>query len=402
MSAIPDEIRDLFPLRVRPPGDDPRPRVLNIVGKAQDKQDETVGDDVPDDGATATSDAHARRLSPTRAIPWECLPDPPEDERPIVQQVAYLERKGAKAYGRSGCVTRLKRALEALCGGRWTSQRLVKEMQASGWRFAADDESVARQLSRLESGMTRIDEMLVVMLARTFGVELDDLVFMHDVCEEGDSVDRGNPISALEEERNTRLHAALRGYEVTLAPLGDEASCRQLAMDIANPAAEKELRPPYRTAADDVPRERWPDALRHLDDSLSDRTAPLDQLARDLQRAVGSLERAGFRAAFGRHIRVVDSPRQSYLPQPGDPERCVTVVVSHAPGDPRVHVGLLPSWRRRPTWREECLHEGDLSVVPGIRKDIAWCGHWEGRWFPFLPLDAPDWLKQEAERRAGV
>ena len=399
MSAVPDDIRDLFPLRVRPPGDVPRPRVLNVVG---DPEEEILVDDVLDGGAAATNGVRTQNLSPMRALPWDSLPEPPEDERPIVQEVAEREEHGATAHGRKGCISGLKRSLSALCGGKWTNPRLIKKMDESGLPPAyASTSAAARQLVRLEAGDERIGAGLVVQIARTFGVELDELVFTHEVYGRKDSVGQRNPIAALEEERDARLHEALRRYEVTLAPLGDEESYRKLATDIANPAAERELRHPWQTAGSTAPRDRWPEALRRLEDSLSDQAAELHQLAVDLRKAVGDLERAGYRAAFGRHIRVVDPPERSFLPRPGDPMRRTTVVVSPKPGDTRVHVDLLPSWHRRPTWREELLREGDLSVVPEIREDIAWCGHWEGRWFRFLPLDVPDWLRQAVERHAA-
>lgn len=400
MSAVPDDIRHLFPWQVRPSGDVPRPRVLNVVGNPED---EGAKDDVPDDAAPATGDALARRLSPSRASDWDSLREPPEDERPIVQEVAEREERGATAHGRAGCVSGLKRSLSALCGGKWTNPRLIKRMDESGLPPAyVSTDAAARQLVRLEAGDERIGAGLVVQIARTFGVELDELVFTHEVYGRKDSVGRSNPIDALEEERDARLREALRRYEVTLAPLGDEESYRKLATDIANPAAERELRHPWQTAGSTAPRDRWPEALRRLEDSLSDQAAELDRLAVDLRKAVGDLGRAGYRAAFGRHICVVDPPERSFLPRPGDPMRRTTVVVSPERGDTRVHVDLLPSWHRRPTWREELLREGDLSVVPEIREDIAWCGHWEGRWFRFLPLDVPDWLRQAVERHAAA
>jgi hypothetical protein len=364
---------------------------------------EAVEDDDPGDGATTTDDVRARRHSPTRAIDWECLPEPPERLRPVVQKVQWRRDYGAKAHGKFECIKRLKRALETLRPGKWSNQRLIREMRASPWRLTADDEAIARQLVRLESGTHRVDAKLVVALARTFGVELDDLVFTHEVCRAGDSAGQDNPIAELEEERNAKYYAALRRYEVALAPLGDKESCHRLAIDVATPAVERRWKHPYRTAADDVPRDRWPEALRRLGRLLLGK-APPDRLAADLRVAVGDLERCDLRVGVGRHIQVVGPDLTALFssPPPGDPVRRVTVVVSPAPGDTRVHVDLLPSSRLRPTWREESLDEGDLSVVPQIRRDIAWCGHWEGRWFPFLPLDAPDWLKRAAEQRAAA
>jgi hypothetical protein len=257
---------------------------------------------------------------------------------------------------------------------------------------------VFKQLGRLEKGEERIDADLVVRIARTFGVELNDLVFTHEVCCGEGGVGRDNPIAALEEERDDKFEAALQQYRVALAPLGGEESFRRLAADIADPGTEKEPRYPWQTAGSAVPRDRWPDAVRRLEDLLCDRTTPVDRLAADLREAAGGLERAGYRVGVGRHIGVEDGPDKLL----GEPVRRVTVVVSAEPGDVDVQVDLLPSLQCKPTWREERLMMGDRSVVPEIRRDIAWCGHWEGRWFPYLPLDAPDWLKEKAERRAGV
>src|SRR5918998_409823 len=96
---------------------------------------------------------------------------------------------------------------------RRTSGRSCR--RSPGGKTAAD-----RQLVRLEDGKERIGADLVVQIARTFGVELDELVFTHEVYGRKDSVGQRNPIAALEEERDARLHEALRRYEVTLAPLG--------------------------------------------------------------------------------------------------------------------------------------------------------------------------------------
>lgn len=400
MGAIPDDISDLFPLRVRPPGDDRRLRILYVVGNPKD---EIAEDDDPDDGAALLNAADMRRLSLKPGAIWRSLPEQAEHERPIVQEVPWRRDYGAKAHGRSGCITRLKRALEALRGGKWTNTRIVDEMKASGWRFEADDHvSIARQLSRLEAGTHRVDEMLVVAIARTLAVELDDLVFTHEVFRGEDRAGQGNPIAALAEERDAKFDAALRRYDVTLAPLVDDESYSRLAKDIADPAIAKGWRHPYRNYPDDVPRHRWPEALRRLQGLLLDKKAPVDRLAAELQAVVGALDQCDLRVGVGRHIRVVGLADQYTNPPPGDPVRRVTVVVSAKPGDTLVHVDLLSSSRNRPTWREERLDEGDLSVVPEIRSDIAWCGHWEGRWFRALPLDAPDWLWRAAERRAGV
>lgn len=365
-----EDISDLFPRRFRVWEDDRRPDILNVEGNPKD--DDVLDEDDPATGAGAPEDDF-----------WLKRRSLPDRERPVVQNVRFRRDYGRKTHGRRGCITALKRALEVRVGGRWSNPRLIEAMEKDGHRFA-DPASVDRQLQRLNAGVRRVDAALAVRLAGAFGVPLDDLVFTHEVCVAEDRADEANPIAELENARRERLERRLRNYEVRLTPLGDNEARRELAADIADLYTDRELRHPWRSSAGEAPRRKLPPALRRLSRLLDDKEAPSDRLVDGMRAAEAGLERLGLVVKVGRHIGVnsFDTVSRS--------ERRVTVVVAPAPGPDCIQVDLFPSYCARPTEREEVLDEGDRSVVRWIREDIAWCGHWEGRWFPTLPLDGAD------------
>jgi hypothetical protein len=119
----------------------------------------------------------------------------------------------------------------------------------------------------------------------------------------------------------------------------------------------------------------------------------LPSLTNELRSIVGRVEQAGFIAKLGRYISVART-RSGYASGLINPVRCVTVVIAPNPGDDHTSVDLLASYELGTTVREALLAEGDTTVSREIRNDIEWCGHWEGRWFPYTPLDMPKWMRK--------
>ena len=76
------ELRDLFPLGLDLWAGIARPRFLNVINRRRDGEGPY----------------------------WDDLPE----ERDVEQRVVLSGRYGAKAHGQIGCVSRLKRALQAL------------------------------------------------------------------------------------------------------------------------------------------------------------------------------------------------------------------------------------------------------------------------------------------------
>src|SRR3712207_6385387 len=102
-----------------------RSSLLHVLPRPEDA---IAVDDLPDD-ATATDDGR------TRALTWGKLPGIPDIDPLDIQEVPWGRDYGAVAYGRRGCVSRLTRALEALCGGRWSNRTLIDRMVGSGASF---------------------------------------------------------------------------------------------------------------------------------------------------------------------------------------------------------------------------------------------------------------------------
>ena len=386
----------MFPLRVRVWSQGRKPDLLNVIGNPKAEHTDAATD--------ATGDDRERSWPTKRKLP--------EDQRPIVQEGRWRRGYGAKARGRRGCITQLQNALGALPEdawsnlmkatglrtrtrpmrkGAWTMQALNLAMQASVQPGVGDPQSVVRQLKRLNAGTYRVDAFLVVRVARTFGVALDDLVFLHEVPPRHLLKGNANPVAQLNACRHVQSMRALRKYDVALEPLGGHDTLAKLATDILDPYTRKDLVQRWQPEEALSPADSELPALRTLNALLTGGDGPQERLAEYLRASISAVEQMGLCLRVGRYISVAEAPY---------PVRRVHVVVAHAPGDICTQVNLLPSSRNRPTIREEVLADGDLSVVPGILNDIAWCGHWEGRWLPFSPLDAPDWIRQAVEQQA--
>jgi hypothetical protein len=293
--------------------------------------------------------------------------------------------------------------LEPLRDGVWTNDALIAAMEVIAGRPISKPgqkghdewldtlERQGRQLRRLEAGDSRVSADLAVSLAKTFGVEVGDLVYTHEVRPQLFGKDTENPIAALDESRLMAMRQWLQAYRVELVPLHDDGSYLRLAGDLADPATDADIRTPWRTTTGAPSYCRPP--LRRLRKLRSTPGPKTDQLARDLRVVVTELAQSGLCVRVGRLIHVTESRHPPVL-RYGEPKRLVIVAVDWSPGCDHVSFDLLPSLKLRPTLREEELAEGNLDVVPEIRSDIAWSGCWEGRWFPFLPLDLPEWIKR--------
>lgn len=417
MTALPADLRELLSLEIDIWGGGPCPEILNEAAEPADV-DADAGPAVLEDDA---------RLGFLSAQVLE-----PAGREKIVQEVRRRRRYGAKAHGVRGCITALKRTLAALPGdawgnlmaaagpqagleplrdGVWTNEALIAATEATNGRpvssanAKAHDrrlrylDSLGRQLRRLEAGKSRVDPRLVVRLAETFGVNLDQLVYTHEVHRRTSPRGKKNPIAQCEALRLKATHDYLRSYPIDFVPLGDDASYRKLAEDIMDRRTGIELR--WRPGAAGASAGATPaggGAERHLRKLLGGKGEAPSSLIPELRAVVQGIERHGLSVRVGRHIGVTPSEYPPEVAPPGDPMRCVTVVAA-APDDVGDVVDLLPSWRRGATHRKELLLKGDRSMVRHIRADIDWCGHWEGRWLPCIPLDMPEWIRRAAEPR---
>jgi hypothetical protein len=309
-----------------------------------------------------------------------------------VQVVGDDRASRGTVYGRQGCIDRLQAALAQFRGGKWSQARI-----AEIWSDGAANE---RRLRRLNA-VARVGIDIVTTLARNYALRPEDLAFLHTAGPTRPRRRRrsADPFLALRRERERAELDMLSRFKVRLCDLTETNECDKFASDLLHGATKVRIENRWWNAPSDVEGLAAKVAsFRQLIENNTWRLWPskVDELSNSIVAAMRELMQAGFSIRIGRYIGV----RKAELTdddQLNISERHVIVLIEPQSMQASFSVDLGQDQTNRPSAREIDLNEGDTeAALRSIRRDINWCGHWEGRWMPVWPQPAPDWLKQQA------
>jgi hypothetical protein len=378
MAADSMNLRGIFPLTVDPWDGQPRPEYFHP--RAEPKHRSKPKDRGSDDQVIAVSHNGARRIE-VREI------------GNLLVQVAE-DNKVARAtvIGRRGCIDGLKVALARIRGGEWSNGRIAEEV----WKGGA---SIERMLVRLNAG-ARISISFMIRLAQEYGLDPEDLAFLHTAlsADPGRRKSKADPIANLRRQREEAMLKALACFPVPLYSVTEPTECEKLACDLLKRGTRVHIERRWSHDTSVNAETAAAKVIRFCE--LLDKISNLEPIARAMRPlstallvATCELATIGIATKAARYIGVRRDDTEEGDYRSRCPERRVVVLLESAPGKDHYVIDLRQDNANRPSTREDDFYERDQqAALRSIRRDMAWCGHWEGRWFPVWPQPAPSWL----------
>jgi hypothetical protein len=327
-----------------------------------------------------------------------------------VQLVVDDRPQRMTVFGRLGCINQLRSVLERSRGGNCSLSLIAREI-------GGGIEANSRMLHRLNAG-GRVGAGFIVKVARQYGLRPEDLAFLHtyyerhlgEACPASDTHlvrrkkrrGKNDPFAALRREREVEELEALRAFPVSLHGLVDDPiQCNELARDLFHDLTQIHIDERWRNAAGSEILEltRGAKATQRLLQLIHRRRAVENlserQLSMELQSCAVDLRATGVAVSVGRYVGITRTDPAETDHHYNDSVRHVVIQLgSRTQG---VHtIDLRKDQALRPSARELDLSEEATiaaAALRSIRRDIDWCGHWEGAWIRFWPPSAPPWLK---------
>jgi hypothetical protein len=383
---LPDPLPDVghfFPLRVSLWSEASRPTYLTYWDESE-----------PEPTSEAPSETTIRRThNANRTIERRKIG--PLD----LQFIPNDKRYRSTLVGRQGCINQLVVALERYRGDNCSVLDIAVEIAQETENSETD--KYERALHRINAG-SRVGAALVVRLARAYGLDPNDLAFVHTAYKSKRQSARSKlgPIETLQVERRDEELEALANFTLCSQPLATMDSCNQLTKDLVSKVV-LDIAEPWRNSGNtntDVIKcvaSRFVALLLEVQDGDALPSSVKTNLSTCLHAIAGELRSHGVTVSFARYIGVREADSACVDDRLNMEERRVVVVLEPTARPTGIIVDLRTDQKNRPSAREKALSEGDTAAaVRSIERDIDWCGHWEGRWLPFWPLSAPDWFRK--------
>ena len=213
-----------------------------------------------------------------------------------------------------------------------------------------------------------------------------------------------NILAQLEKKAATDFSEQLRTVRIEMSNPDTDDERQEVLADLRNASTRIDfLTPDLISQTGDIAKEIALHKLVARLRSTNKRRRLPSEYVETLQKATAA---CGRRLLVGRCIRV-ETPPDGIPDAPAYHYRQIRLWLGREDELVPTTVDLTGDWRAGRSEREFGLWEGGSpadpdgrKIVKEIRADIAWCGHWEGRWLETWPIPKNAAVKQFVDRSA--